>query len=269
MRPLPILGLLLAAALPTSAQTPAATATPDPAPPTAPAVVYDRAHLNPAFILSPADVAKAIRKGQEDAKKGRHAGDLLQDTSRLLRGGRAVKKGDDEPSASCLGLNGFGVVFHAFALASSGQPPDFPPETFRDGLFLKRLNFTVSLRSPQSTAGSDMERRAGEGDVRVTDFLLTDDRGDLIRPVMPTDNASAPAATPSAATPSTIAYPAEEYTPWSQQHPYYAAEYTVSFPLFDAGGSPLIGPDVKTITLHVTTPNGEQTAIYDLKAPRL
>jgi hypothetical protein len=57
-----------------------------------------------------------------------------------------------------------------------------------------------------------------------------------------------------------------EYIPWSATRPYYQARYSVRFATVGTGGSPRITADVKELTLHIITPNGEQSVTYKLPA---
>ncbi len=59
-----------------------------------------------------------------------------------------------------------------------------------------------------------------------------------------------------------------EYVPYSNATPYYKAHYRVLFPLFDALGKPIVGPNVKELTLRFVTEESEATVKYKLVTPK-
>lgn len=201
--------------------------------------------------------------------------------------------------------NGGDYVFPAYLAASNYEP--LPPRR-PSGVFESDIIFFVMLKSVPSVKRSifDHARSADEDDVTVTKFVLTDDKGEVLFPENtrsvggvqsgmdhfwgthqiqhhdtenvqvntdsttnpPVGNGYWPTETTGTAT-GTVTHNWTEAIPWSEDHPYYSATYNIQFPLFGADGQPLIKADVKSITLHMITPNGEKDVTYDLKSPKI
>ena len=273
-----------------------------PIPPQAPArLVLNYRDLNRAFLLSPQEVDAAILKGQSLAKQGKSVQDVLKDNTQQPRGVRGEKGKSHESSVTCGELNGLNFVFDAYQAASRYEPP---PHGSPTGYYAEVLTFGVILNSVPKVASRrfESERHADAQDVQVDKFVLTDDKGNVIEPIMSnsvngvesgtmnfsgirriphTDTAQVDVrstttvtdptglSTIDGTTTGTVTQQWIEKIPWSENHPFYSAKYAVKFPLFDSDGQPLIKADAKSITLHIITPNGEKAVTYDLKPPKI
>jgi hypothetical protein len=166
---------------------------------------------------------------------------------------------------------------------------------------LAALAGAVNPTNAAKYAAQVPERVLAEADateVRAVKFVLSDDKGNNyaaeaegqesagtmtfsgVNPTQKTTevntNATASAnavgtggyATATANVYARSVYTQTEYVPYTSDHPYYQARYTVRFPLFDEKGHTRITADVKELTLRIITEKGEMNVIYKLPAAR-
>lgn len=261
--------------------------------------------VNAAFVLSPDIVKAAVARGEYLAKKGKKWADVLSDfreTPKWVRG-----KGGKAASSRvwCLSLGATPVIALSYNAATRYEANPVSEKIRREGVTVPTIDFQVWLESKPKIGRWkwSKSRNADEDDVRATKFVLSDDKGNNFEAqpgatvgddasgvmhfsgtaVVPhsSETTSQSSATASAygsngawASGSGTAYGTSrttwnEYHPWTADRPYYASRYFVSFSNFDDNGRPIIGPDVRKITLRIITPNGEQDVQFDLKAPKV
>lgn len=113
-------------------------------------------------------------------------------------------------------------------------------------------------------------------DVRVRKFVVSDDKGNNFNADVTSGSNSTGTMTFSGETqtgrtnvigwnPRSFAT-INTYERFTAEHKYYFASYEVTIPLFNSQGKALITPDVKELTLHIITDNGEQQVKYQLAA---
>lgn len=265
-------------------------------------VEFHEGTLSQAFRFTAEELNQAIDKGKQLAQQGKKWDDVYKTVSQMPRGVKGEKGKSHESAVYCTTLNAIDMTAAAYKAANNYDP--LPPRYTRDG-YAKQIHFFVSLVSVPKVGATvfDSNRTAGNDDVQVNKFVLTDDKGNVINPV---DTNSAKGVqsgimdfsgvnsirhtdtSQTNANANVYAYDSDgnsanaygtgsrtttrtwtEYLPWSESHPYFSATYNVDFPLFDANGQPLIKTDVKSITLHIITPNGEKQVTYDLYPPKI
>ena len=265
-------------------------------------VEFHEGSLNRAFRLTAEELNQAIDKGKQLAKQGKKWDDVYKTVSQMPRGVKGEKGKSHESAVYCTTLNAIDMTAAAYKAANNYDP--LPPRYTHDG-YAKQIHFFVSLVSVPKVGATvfDSNRTAGNDDVQVKKFVLTDDKGNVINPVDTTSAEGVQSGTmdfsgvnsirhtdtsQTNANANVYAYDSDgnsanaygtgsrtttrtwtEYLPWSESHPYFSATYNVDFPLFDANGQPLIKTDAKSITLHIITPNGEKQVTYDLVPPKI
>ena len=262
----------------------------------------DPTNLHPAFVYSPSEVTSYIAKGKELADKKKRFNDTFMSVSRKPKGVRGEGGTSHESEVACLGLDGAGFKMNSYSAAAEYETMESPLTDPDKGLYLRSLDFFCWLVSAPKVATTAFEnsRFASPGDVKVRKFILTDDKGRIYTAstvdkafsqsgtvtfsgvsTVPTVTTATGVSSTSASvigtggsaygygsTVSSATVVQQTLVPWSQDHPYFAANYLVSFPLFGADGKPLIGPDVKKLQLHIITESGERVVDYDLGMKR-
>lgn len=253
--------------------------------------------LHPAFILTPKRIDAAIKRGQKMAKEGKTQEDIDRINAQLPRGIKGEKGRSHESRVTCKSLDAAEWIAQAYRAATVYEPFKADENILRDGTYLSAIEFEVELVSMPRA------RWAEHGDVDVEKFVLTDDQGQIIKPlealttepvyqgtvtrsgvtavsetvdattvalatttsVQTEDGKTTTSTTTGEATTTQVR---TEYKPWSADYPYYSAKYTVRFPLFGPNGNPLVTRDTKKLTLHIITGTGERIAEYKLSPPK-
>jgi hypothetical protein len=279
--------------------TPAANT---PAPAAATPAVNQKEHLNSAFKIPPDVCQKLIDEGVKGYQAHKQLGDLVGFIRQNPVGVIGEKGKSHQSYVYFTSYNGAELITASYQSAANFVPLDVP-DYKTNGLYFHEAQFNITLCSTPKvgtniwTGAASVTRTASPDDVAVTKFVLTDDSGAVIFPVgsssqgvstgdmqfsgtavIPhadtqrtnstatvnaygSDGSSATASGYGTSTTTTLY---NQYIPWSVSHPYYEANYSVTFPLFDANGNPLVTDAAKSVTLHMITPNGEMDTTYNL-----
>lgn len=273
----------------------------------APTPQLDFSNLNDAFYLSPDDIDKAIRRGQDYAKNGKNFMDLSSAESVMPTGVKGEKGRSHESRVTCLSLDGLGIQALVYTDVNNYQTVDLhlPPTYKTSGVHYKFVVFHVVLISASSWRPglfAPVTRNASADDVNITRFALTDDQGNVLgATAVDPSKSGGGSVTIGGVTPETThvqgntngfsngsawdnqgdtaygtgtynsstSYSITTYHQWTAQEPYYYAVYDVEFPLFDDKGEPLVPKTTKSLILHMVKPNGEEDATFDLHAPKI
>jgi len=235
-----------------------------------PAVVYDKP--NPAFVLTGEQCAKAIDKGIRFANSGKSLKDMVKD----VRTGRVGHKGDIGDVANswtaCYSLNGSGLACAAYTNSLHYVSNDDLKQKYANGSTCDTVDFEANV----GVYGY------GEGYVRVTDFILTDDKGDMLHATPtydsgPSNQGYTYSASRSEDHDETITdadgnqlkVKVKVDVPYTGHYNVESEHYQVKFKIANDAGKYFISPDAKVIVLHMVTNTGERSIKFDLRPPRI
>jgi len=227
---------------------------------------------NPAFVLTGEQCAKAIDKGIKFATAGKPISDMLKDVCT----GKFAHKGDAghmcDCWATCYAINGSGLASNAYWNVTHYKNNDDLKTRFSTGVVHKFIEFEIQL----GVYG------VNEDYVHVTDFILTDDKGDMLRATPYEDSGASNQGytyhgsrsedqyeTITDADGNQLKVKVSVNVPYTNHYSIESEHYRVKFQLKDDNGKYLISSKAKSMTLHLVTSGGEKSVKFDLRPPRI
>jgi len=226
-----------------------------------------------AFTISPAEVQSAIAKGQTAVEKRHDWTGLCEPYVKMPHWSSGKKKGTiHESKVWCQSLGGTPVALTAYDAAKAHRELALPSGVAEHGAEISSIAFVIRLVSaPFKPLLCWKPNRLGDADdVEPDDYFLSDDKGNqahftfdciLIPMFVRKIKFESPVGYDF---PGTVTVGDDEIEVREERR--YTTTYRVRFPVRNPDGTSIFAPDAKKLILRIVTPNGDQTAEFDLPA---